>query len=100
MTASRAARERRAAVQAGDLATVTVEVGADNALVYKIRCVTCEGRPGVKWGTYRAGEANDFLGAMDRWTLHLSTKHPEARADCLDFLEQAQARLHERRQQA
>lgn len=96
MTASRAARERRAAKQAGDLASVTLEVGADNALVYKIRCVQCEGRPGVRWGTYRSGEDNDFLGAMDRWTIHLSRKHPDAQADCLEFLDQAVARLRER----
>jgi len=96
MTASRAARERRAAAQAGDLAKVTVEVGKDSALVYKVRCVQCEGRPGVAWGTYRSGEDNDFLGAMDRWTIHLSTKHPEAQAECLEFLDQAIARLQER----
>lgn len=96
MTASRAARERRAANQAGELATVTVEVGPDDRLVYKIRCVECEGRPGVRWGTYRSGEDNDFMGAMDRWSIHLSTKHPDSQAECLEFLDQALARLQER----
>lgn len=96
MTASRAARERRAAAQAGDLAKVTVEVGQDDALIYKIRCRECEGRPGVAWSTYRAGEDNDFLCAMDRWSLHLSRKHPSAEAACLEFLDQATARLQER----
>lgn len=96
MTASRAARERRAAAQAGELATVTIEVGKDDALVYKIRCVQCEGRPGVRWSTYRAGTENDFIAAMDRWTIHLSRKHPDANAPCLEFLEQAVERLHER----
>lgn len=96
MTASRSARQRRAAKQAGDLAQVTVELGQDDALVYKIRCVQCEGRPGVQWGTYRAGTENDFLGAMDRWTLHLSGKHPDAEAECLEFLDQALARVQER----
>ncbi|MCW2786948.1 MAG: hypothetical protein JWP74_3465 [Marmoricola sp.] len=96
MTASRAARERRAAVQAGELAKVTVEIGTADALVYKIRCTRCEGRPGVPWSTYRSGEDNDFIGAMDRWTLHLSGKHPEAEAECLGFLDQAIARLQER----
>lgn len=96
MTASRAARERRAAAQAGTLAKVAVEVGQDGALVYKIRCHECEGRPGVAWGTYRSGEDNDFLGAMDRWSLHLSRKHPSAEAPCLEFLDDALARLHER----
>lgn len=100
MTASRAARERRAAAQAGDLAKVTVEVGTDNALVYKIRCVDCEGRPGVRWSTYRSGEDNDFMGAMDRWSIHLSTKHPDAQAECLEFLDQAIARLQERNPRA
>jgi hypothetical protein len=96
VTASRAARERRAAAQAGELATVNIELAADDALIYKIRCVRCEGRPGVRWGTYRAGDDNSFIGALDRWTLHLSGKHPEARADCLEFLDQAIARLQER----
>ena len=96
MTASRAARERRAAAQAGDLAKVTVEVDKANALVYKIRCVKCEGKPGVPWGTYRAGQENDFMAAMDRWSIHLSTKHPDAEAECLEFLDQALARLQER----
>lgn len=96
MTASRAARERRAAAQAGELATVNVEVGTNGALVYKVRCTLCEGRPGVPWATYRSGEENDFMAAMDRWTIHLSTKHPEATADCLEYLDQAKARLQER----
>ncbi|MFL6174413.1 MAG: hypothetical protein ACJ716_16100 [Marmoricola sp.] len=96
MTASRAARERRAAAQAGDLATVVIEVAADDSLIYKIRCVQCEGRPGVRWGTYRSGEDNSFIGAMDRWTIHLYRKHPDAQAECLAFLDQAVARLQER----
>lgn len=100
MTASRAARERRAAVQAGPLATVTVETSASDALIYKVRCVECEGRPGVRWSTYRSGQDNDFLGAMDRWTIHLSGKHPGAEAECLEFLDQAIARLRERNPRA
>ncbi|MCX6395268.1 MAG: hypothetical protein NTV23_02155 [Propionibacteriales bacterium] len=96
MTASRAARERRAQGQAGELAKVSVEVGPDDGLVYKIRCRRCEGRPGVPWATYRKGAENDFLAAMDRWTIHLSQKHLDATADCLEFLDQAVARLHER----
>lgn len=97
MTASRAARERRAQKQAGELAKVTIELGPDDAFVYKVRCARCEGRPGVAWSTYRKGEPNDFMGAMDRWTIHLATKHPEETADCLEFLDQALARLRERR---
>lgn len=99
MTASRAARERRAQSQAGELAKVTVEVGAADALVYKIRCTRCEGRPGVAWSTYRkgrTGQDNDFMGAMDRWTLHLERSHPGSTAPCLEFLDQAVARLQER----
>lgn len=99
MTASRAARERRAAKQAGELASVTVELTSGDALLYKIRCVQCEGRPGVRWSTYRSGAENDFIGAMDRWTLHLSGKHPDARAECLEFLDQAVARRQERNPQ-
>jgi len=100
VTASRAARERRAAAQAGELATVKIEVAADDSFAYKIRCVQCEGRPGVPWGTYRSGDDNGFLGAMDRWTIHLSQKHPDAQADCLAFLDQALARLMERNPRA
>jgi hypothetical protein len=98
VTASRAARERRAAAQAGELATVKIELAADDSFLYKIKCVQCEGRPGVRWRTYRSGEDNGFLGAMDRWTIHLAQKHPDARADCLEFLDQALARLEERRE--
>ena len=96
MTASRAARERRAAAQAGELATVKIEIAADDSFLYKIRCVQCEGRPGVRWGTYRSGDDNSFMGAMDRWTIHLSQKHPDALAECLQFLDQAVARLKKR----
>lgn len=96
MTASRSARERRAAGQAGELAQVTVEVGPDDALVYKIRCGRCEGRPGGRWSTYRSGDDNGYIGAMDRWILHLVGKHPDAEADCLEFLDQATARVQER----
>ncbi|MCZ4498501.1 MAG: hypothetical protein JWQ74_1054 [Marmoricola sp.] len=96
MTASRAARERRAQGQAGELAKVAIEVNKADAFVYKIRCVRCEGRPGVPWSTYRPGEENDFLAAMDRWVLHLSGKHPGVPADCLEFLDQAVERLQER----
>lgn len=96
MTASRAARERRAQQQAGALAKVTIEVNNADAFVYKVRCTRCEGRPGVPWSTYRAGGDNDFMGAMDRWTIHLSGKHPDESADCLEFLDQALTRLQER----
>lgn len=97
MTASRSARQRRAAAQAGDLAQVTVDFGADEALVYKIRCRECEGRPGKAWSTYRAGTENDFMGAMDRWTIHLTQKHVGADAPCLEFLDEALRRVQERR---
>jgi hypothetical protein len=100
VTASRAARERRAAAQAGELATVKIELAADDSFVYKIKCVRCEGRPGVRWGTYRSGDDNGFLGAMDRWTIHLSQKHPDEHADCLQFLDQALVRVEERRPRA
>lgn len=100
MTASRAARERRAQAQAGELAAVTIEVALDDSFLYKIRCLNCEGRPGVRWGTYRSGDDNGFIGAMDRWVLHLSSKHPTAQAECLEFLDQAVARLQERNPRA
>lgn len=100
MTASRAARERRAAAQAGPLGTVTVDTSSTGAFLYKVRCVECEGRPGVPWSTYRAGQDNDFLASMDRWAIHLSSKHPGAQAECLEFLDKAIERLQERNPRA
>jgi hypothetical protein len=98
MTASRSARGRRAAAQAGPLARVSVEVGADDQLVYKIACTACTVRGGKAWSAYRPGADNDYLAAMDRWTFHLVEKHPGAEAPCLAYLGEAQQRLHERRE--
>ncbi|WKN48373.1 hypothetical protein [Nocardioides sp. Arc9.136] len=98
MTASRAARGRRAAAQAGPLAKVTVDVDAADQLVYKIACTECTVRDGRAWSAYRPGADNGFMAAMDRWTFHLSEKHPGSDAPCLEFLPAAQQRLHERRE--
>ncbi|MFI5623735.1 hypothetical protein ACIA03_09730 [Nocardioides sp. NPDC051685] len=98
MTASRSARERKAASQAGPLATVRIDLGAQEQFVYKITCTECVARDRIKWATYRAGEDNGFMAAMDRWIFHLTQKHPEADAPCLKFLPEAQQRLEERRQ--
>ncbi|MDN4160947.1 hypothetical protein [Nocardioides abyssi] len=98
MTASRSARGRRAAAQAGPLARVAVEVGADEQLVYKISCSACTARGGKPWSAYRPGADNGYLAAMDRWTFHLVEKHPGEDAPCLAFLAEAQQRLHERRE--
>ena len=97
MVASRSAREKKAAAQAGPLARVRIEVDAADQFVYKISCVTCVGRGDAKWSAYRSGEDNGFMAAMDRWIFHLVEKHPDADAPCLDFLAEAQQRLHERR---
>ncbi len=98
MTASRSARGRRAATQAGPLARVKVDVDAADQLVYKISCTACTVRSGKPWSAYRPGEDNGYLAAMDRWTFHLVEKHPDSDAPCLAFLGEAQQRLHERRE--
>jgi len=97
MTASRSARERKAAAQAGPLATVKIDVGADDQLVYKIGCTECTVDRGRRWSAYRPGADNGFMAAMDRWIFHLKEKHPGSDAPCLAFLPEAQQRLHERR---
>jgi hypothetical protein len=99
MTASRSARERKAAVQAGPLARVRIDLDAEEHLVYKISCSECAGRAGGSWSAYRPGGDNGFMAAMDRWIFHLSEKHPAVDAPCLVFLPAAQRRLHERREQ-
>ena len=99
MTASRSARARKAAVQAGPLATVKVVLDGDEQLVYKIACSVCTVRDEVHWSAYRPGGDNGFMAAMDRWIFHLTEKHPESDAPCLVFLPEAQQRLHLRREQ-
>ena len=100
MTASRSARERRTADQAGPLAEVRVELDARRQLVHKIRCTTCTTKGGRRWSSYRPGEDNGYLAAMDRWTFHLAERHPGSDAPCLAFLPAAQQRLQERRDAA
>lgn len=97
MVASRSARERKAAAQAGPLARVRIEVGAQEQFLYKITCSECTGRNDRPWSVYRPGEDNGFMAAMDRWIFHLNERHPGAEAPCLDFLGEAQQRLQERR---
>jgi hypothetical protein len=97
MTASRSARERKAAAEAGPLARVKIDVDAERQFVYKITCSACVVAGGRSWSAYRAGADNGFLAAMDRWTFHLNEKHPGADAPCLAYLPDAEQRLHERR---
>jgi len=97
MTASRAARERKASSEAGPLATVKIDLDAQKQFVYKIGCTGCLVRGHLSWSAYRPGEDNGFMAAMDRWIFHLNEKHPEADAPCLAYLPAAQQRLHERR---
>ena len=99
MVASRSARQRKAAADAGPLARVRIDLGADNQFVYKITCSTCVAKGGRSWSTYRSGADNAYLAAMDRWIFHLDEKHAGAQAPCLTFLPEAQGRLHERREQ-
>jgi hypothetical protein len=99
MVASRSARARKAAVDAGPLAKVKIDLGADDQFVYKISCSACVAKGGRTWSTYRPGADNAYMAAMDRWIFHLDEKHPGAEAPCLAFLPEAQGRLHERREQ-
>lgn len=99
MVASRSAREKKAAQEAGPLARVKIDLGADKQFVYKISCSVCVVKGDRNWSTYRPGSDNGFMAAMDRWIFHLHEKHPEAEAPCLAFLPAAQRRLQERREQ-
>jgi hypothetical protein len=98
MTASRSAREKKAAAEAGSLARVKIDVGSDDEFVYKISCTQCLAKGHRNWSAYRPGADNGFMAAMDRWIFHLHEKHPENDAPCLAFLPTAQKRLHERRE--
>ena len=71
MTASRAARGKRAAAQAGPLARVRIDLDGQQQLVHKISCTTCTARGDRAWSAYRPGGDNGYLAAMDRWILHL-----------------------------
>ncbi len=98
MVASRSARERKAAADAGPLAKVKIDLGADKQFVYKIGCTECVAKGDRTWSTYRPGADNSYMAAMDRWIFHLDEKHPGAEAPCLTYLPEAQGRLHERRE--
>jgi hypothetical protein len=98
MTASRSARERKAAAEAGPLARVKIDLDEDKQFVYKISCSECVVRGHLNWSAYRPGGDNGFMAAMDRWVFHLNEKHPGADPPCMAFLSAAQQRLHERRE--
>lgn len=98
MTASRSAREKKAAAEAGPLAKVKIDLDGQQQFLYKISCSSCVARGRLSWSAYRPGGDNGFMAAMDRWIFHLNEKHPDAEAPCLAFLPVAQQRLHERRQ--
>lgn len=98
MTASRSARERKAATEAGPLAKVRIDLDVDKGFVYKISCSECVARGDRNWSAYRPGGDNGFMAAMDRWIFHLHEKHPGADAPCMAFLPAARQRLHQRRE--
>ena len=98
MVASRSARERKAAVEAGPLARVKIDLDGQQQFLYKISCTTCTAKGDKPWSTHRQGDDNGFMAAMDRWTFHLTEKHPDAEAPCLAYLDAAQQRLHDRRE--
>lgn len=97
MTASRSAREKRAAAEAGSLARVKVDLDGQQRFVYKIGCSTCVARGDLPWSAYRPGGDNGYLAAMDRWIFHLHEQHAGSEAPCLAYLPEARQRLHERR---
>jgi rifampin ADP-ribosylating transferase len=97
MVASRSARERKAAAQAGPLARVKIDLDGEQQFLYRISCTTCVTRGDRSWSTHRAGDDNGFMAAMDRWIFHLLEKHPGEDAPCLAFRVEAEQRLHERR---
>ena len=98
MPASRSARERKAAAEAGPLARVKIDLDNDKQFVYKISCSECIVRSHLSWSAYRPGGDNGFMAAMDRWIFHLSERHPGADAPCMAFLSAAQQRLQQRRE--
>ncbi len=98
MTASRSARERKAASEAGPLARVKIDLDGQGQFVYKISCSVCIVRGHLNWSAYRPGGDNGFMAAMDRWIFHLNEKHPGTDAPCMAFLSAAQQRLHQRRE--
>jgi hypothetical protein len=97
VTASRSARERRAAAEAGSLATVKIDLDRHEQFAYKISCSACLGKGDRPWGTYRPQGDNGYIAAMDRWVFHLNENHSGTEAPCLAYLPEAQQRLHERR---
>ncbi len=99
MVASRSARERKAAAEAGPLAKVRIDVDGTQQFVYKIGCTECVAKGDRSWSAYRPGDDNGYMAAMDRWIFHLVERHPGAEAPCLAYLDAAQQRLHERREQ-
>jgi hypothetical protein len=98
MTASRSARERRAAAEAGSLAKVRIDLDGHEQFVYKISCSECVVRGHRSWSAYRPGDDNGYIAAMDRWVFHLNERHPGTVAPCLAFLSAAQQRLQVRRE--
>lgn len=98
MVASRSARERKASVEAGPLATVRIDLDDERRFVYKVGCTVCRAKGHRTWSAYRPGADNGYLAAMDRWIFHLVEKHAGAEAPCLAYLAAAQQRLHDRRE--
>jgi len=97
MAATRSARQRKAAAEAGPLGKVRIDLAADDSFLYKVACTTCVTKSGSPWSSYRTGQDNGYLAAMDRWILHLAEKHPGEEAPCLAYLPAAQERLQARR---
>lgn len=94
MTASRSARERKAAEQVGPLGKAAVHIGKKGTLICKVTCKAgCTVAPGINWSTHRSGQDNGYIAALDRWTLHLHYVHPDSDAPCLAYLQSARERV-------
>jgi hypothetical protein len=98
VVASRSARERKAAAQAGPLARVKIDLDGQQQFLYRISCTSCVARGDGPWSTHRAGADNGFMAAMVRWIFHLVEKHLGEDAPCPAFRPEAEPRLPERRQ--
>lgn len=99
MVASRSARERKAAVEAGPQGVAKIDLQPDGQFRYRVACRSCPGRDGKAWSTLRSGRDNGYMAAMDRWIFHLVEKHPGAEAPCLAYLKEARERLESQRNQ-
>ena len=97
VTASRAARERKAAAEAGPLARVRIDLDAQQQFVYKISCTVCVARGDRPWSAYRPRRGQRLHGGDGPLDLPPHREAPGGEAPCLAYLGAARERLHARR---